>query len=74
MAYEVGRCLLREILDNKGMKQSDLAVRLNVTKQQINKYAQDKQRMSLEVAKNIAVILDCHIEDLYQWDVVGNNE
>ncbi|PIC80512.1 transcriptional regulator [Sporosarcina sp. P18a] len=74
MAYKVGRCLLREILESKGMNQHDLAIKLSVTKQQVNKYVTNKQGMSLEVAKNIAVILDCQIEDLYQWNEVSNNE
>lgn len=74
MAYKVGRCLLREILEIKGIEQKDLAIKLNVTKQQVNKYVTNKQGMSLEVAKNIAVILNCQIEDLYQWNEVGNNE
>jgi DNA-binding XRE family transcriptional regulator len=30
--------------------------------------------MSLQVAKNIAAILNCNIEDLYEWIEVGNNE
>lgn len=74
MAYKVGRCLLREILKSKGMEQTELAYKLNVTPQQINKYAKDVQGMSLEVAKNISVKLNCQIEDLYEWTEVGENE
>lgn len=74
MAYKVGRCLLRELLHRADMEQVDLAYRLNVTPQQINKYVNDIQRMSLGVAKNIATILKCHIDDLYEWNEVGNNE
>lgn len=74
MAYKVGRCLLREILDSKRMDQRELAYRLNVTPQQINKYVKNVQGMSLEVAKNISVILGCDINDLYEWNEVGHNE
>lgn len=74
MAYTVGRCLLRELLDDAGIEQVELAKKLNVTKQQINKYVSDSQGMSLEVAKNISVILHCQIEDLYEWNEVGKNE
>lgn len=57
------------------MEQSELAKKLNVTRQQINKYVQNKQTMSIEVARNIASILNCRIEDLYEWiEEVGNNE
>lgn len=71
MAYKVGRCLLQDCLQKSGMTQSELAKRLNVTRQQINKYAYNKQRMSLQVAKNISAILNCSIEDLYEWLEVG---
>lgn len=74
MAYKVGRCLLRDMLKEAKMEQTDLANRLNVTPPQINKYVNDKQGMSLQVAKNIAAIFNCHIDDLYEWIEVGNNE
>lgn len=74
MAYKVGRCLLRELLHRADMEQLQLAHKLNVTPQQINKYVNDKQGMSLEVAKNIASILNCQMDDLYEWTEVGQNE
>lgn len=67
MAYKVGRCLLRYKLHDKDMTQLELAEMLGITVQQINKYVLDKQKMSIEVAGNIAFILGCHIEDLYEW-------
>lgn len=74
MAYVVGRCLLREKLKDADMTQAELAIKLNVTEQQINKYVNNRQGMSLRVAKNIASVLNCTIEDLYEWIEVGNNE
>ena len=74
MAYQVGRCLLRQKLIDAGMEQTELASRLNVTKQQVNKYVMNRQIMALETAKNVAVILDCRIEQLYEWIEVGNTE
>lgn len=57
------------------MSQRDLAIKLGVTVQQINKYVTDRQRMSIEVAKNISAILNCQIEDLYEWiKEAGDNE
>ncbi len=67
MAYQIGKCLLSERLRHVGMTQSQLAERLGVTRQQVNKWATDKQGMSLETAKTIASILDIHIDDLYEW-------
>ncbi|MBB6452021.1 transcriptional regulator with XRE-family HTH domain [Salirhabdus euzebyi] len=74
MAYIVGRCLLRELLRNKDMTQVDLAARLGVTFQQVNKYANNRQLMSIKVAKNIAAILNCHIDDLYEWIEAGEKQ
>lgn len=74
MAYKVGRCLLHALLRKRDMTQTELAELLNVKVPQINKYALDKQKMSLQVAKNISSILDCKIEDLYEWIEVGDNE
>lgn len=56
------------------MSQMDLAIKLGITVQQINKYALNKQGMSLKVAKNIASILNCTIDDLYEWIEVGRDE
>jgi transcriptional regulator with XRE-family HTH domain len=67
LAYVVGRCLLRERLKETGMTQSELATKLGVKVQQVNKYITDRQKMSLQVAKNISVILHCDIDDLYEW-------
>lgn len=74
MAYKVGRCLLRELLNEAKMEQVELARKLNVAPPQINKYVQDVQGMSYEVAKNISSILKCNMEDLYEWEEVGENE
>lgn len=49
------------------MTQSELADRLGITGQQINKYVNNRQKMSIEVAYNVSVILKCNIEDLYEW-------
>lgn len=57
------------------MMQVDLARRLKVSKQQINKYATNEQKMSIQTAKNISFVLNCSIEELYEWiEVGGNNE
>ena len=74
MAYEFGRCRLRELLKDAGVDQVYLADRLNVKKQQVNKYVTNKQYMSLLTAKKIASILHCQIEDLYEWIEVSGNE
>lgn len=68
MAYQIGKCLLSEWLRHVGMTQSELAERLGVTRQQVNKWATNRQGMSIETAKNIATILGLEtLEDLFQW-------
>ena len=56
------------------MCQQELADRMNIKVQQINKYVLDKRIMTIPVAKNIASILDIKIEDLYEWFETGKNE
>jgi len=65
--YEVGKCLLSDKLLQAKMTQQELADRLGVTRQQINSYARDRRIMTVPIAKNIASILNCDIEDLYTW-------
>jgi DNA-binding XRE family transcriptional regulator len=68
MYYQIGRCLLSDRLRHVGMTQSQLAERLNVSRQQVNKWATDRQGMTLETAKNICIILDLErIDDLFEW-------
>ncbi|WP_420489608.1 helix-turn-helix transcriptional regulator [Neobacillus vireti] len=68
MYYQIGRCLLSDRLREVGMSQSQLAERLNVSRQQVNKWATDRQGMSLETAKNICKVLDLdRIDDLFEW-------
>ena len=74
MAYQVGRCLLRELLLRNDMSQVELAGLLNVTPQQIQHYVQNNRIMSLKVAKNISEILNCNMDELYDWDEVGTEK
>jgi DNA-binding XRE family transcriptional regulator len=68
MVYQIGRCLLSERLRQVGMTQSQLAERLKVTRQQVNKWSTDRQGMTLETAKNICIILELdRIDDLFEW-------
>lgn len=68
--YNVGKCLLSDLLQQKGVTQQQLANELNVTKQQINKYCLNEVIMSLPIAINIAAILKCNISNLYELHFV----
>ena len=72
--YDVGRCLLSDKLQQARMTQQELASRLDVTKQQVNNYVFGRRVMTLSIAKNVAAILGCEIDDLYEWDYVVNRK
>lgn len=66
--YDVGRCLLSDLLQKSYMTQADLSCKTGIARSQINAYINNKQTMTIPVAKTIAKALpDCQIEDLYEW-------
>jgi transcriptional regulator with XRE-family HTH domain len=67
MAVQVGRCLLQKLLRERGLTQQDIANRLQMPRQQVSDYANNRIVMSLRTAKAIAYVLGCHIDDLYEW-------
>ena len=67
MAKRVGRCLLTDLLDEANMTQQELADKLKVPKQQINKYTKNKTVMSYGTAREVAEILKVSMEELYEW-------
>lgn len=67
LSHGVGRCLLADLLRKAGMTQQELAIKLNIPKQQVNKYVHNKQQMSYKKAREIAYLLNCSMEDLYEW-------
>ncbi|MFJ5716593.1 transcriptional regulator [Neobacillus sp. NPDC093127] len=75
MAYRIGKCLLSERLDELEMTPAELARRLDVHRQQVDKWINGKQRMSMESAKNVASILGLdHGDELYEWVLVKNRK
>lgn len=69
--YDVGKCLLSDRLLQSRMTQTDLADKLGITRQQINTYVTNRNIMTLPIAKNIAFVLNCEIDDLYVWERVN---
>lgn len=72
--YNVGKCLLPDLLQQNKMTQQQLADKLSVTKQQINKYCRNDVIMTLPIAVNIAEFLNCDVKDLYDWKYVEVRE
>ena len=55
---------IKEVLEQKGIKQKWLAEKLDKSFNTINSYVQNRQQPRLEVLNEIAEILDVDIKDL----------
>lgn len=55
---------IKEVLEEKGIKQTWLADKLGKSYNMVNAYAQNRQQPRLEVFSEIAKILDVDIKDL----------
>ena len=55
---------IKEILEEKGIKQTWLAERLGKSYNMVNGYVQNRQQPRLEVLFEIAKILDVEVKDL----------
>ncbi|MFB9864088.1 helix-turn-helix domain-containing protein [Rufibacter immobilis] len=61
---------IKEVLSEKGIKQTWLAERIGKSYNMVNSYAQNRQQPRLEVLMDIAVALDIDIKEL----LVSNKE
>lgn len=55
---------IKEILEERGIKQVWLAEKLNKSFNMVNSYCQNRRQPSLEVLYQIAEILDVDVKDL----------
>ncbi len=55
---------IKEVLEEKGIKQKWLAVQLGKSYNMVNGYVQNRQQPRLEVLYEIARILDVEVKDL----------
>jgi transcriptional regulator with XRE-family HTH domain len=55
---------IKEVLDEKGIKQTWLAEKLGKSYNMVNGYVQNRQQPRLEVLNEIAEILDIDIKEL----------
>jgi transcriptional regulator with XRE-family HTH domain len=55
---------IKEVLDEKGIKQTWLAEKLGKSYNMVNSYVQNRQQPRLEVLYQIAEILDVEVKDL----------
>ena len=57
---------IKEVLDEKGIKQTWLADKLGKSYNMVNSYVQNRQQPRLEVLNEIAKILDVDVSELLQ--------
>ena len=55
---------IKEVLDEKGIKQTWLAEQLGKSYNMVNAYVQNRQQPRIEVLYDIAKILDVNVKDL----------
>ncbi|GKS15078.1 hypothetical protein YDYSY3_60780 [Paenibacillus chitinolyticus] len=67
MALRIGRSRLPILLDSKGMTQAQLAQRLNLSDSFVSKVVRGEKRLSLIKSREAAIILNCYMDDLYEW-------
>lgn len=67
--YTVGKCLLLDKLQKQGISQSELALKLGVSRQQVNALVHNRKIMSYQTAYNVALILKCDMSELYEFEV-----
>ena len=61
---------IKQVLDEKGIKQTWLAEKLGKSYNMVNGYVQNRQQPRLEILNEIAIILDIDVRDL----IVSNKE
>jgi transcriptional regulator with XRE-family HTH domain len=55
---------IKEVLDEKGIKQKWLAEKLKKSYNMVNSYVQNRRQPSLEILTEIAAILDVDVREL----------
>lgn len=61
---------IKEVLEEKGIKQIWLAEKINKSYNMVNAYVQNRQQPRLEVLMKIAIVLDVDVKDL----IISNKE
>jgi DNA-binding transcriptional regulator YdaS (Cro superfamily) len=64
-----GRCRLLDFLGE--MSPAELARRLGVNESTVSRWISGERKMSYEHAVEVARILNCHAEDLYEMEYVS---
>ena len=60
---------IKEVLEEKGIKQTWLAEKLGKSYNMVNGYVQNRQQPRLEILYEIAKILEVNVKDLFKEDL-----
>ncbi|MCY8191485.1 helix-turn-helix transcriptional regulator [Bacillus spizizenii] len=74
ITFEVGKCRIPELCKEIGMEHAQLAAKVGLNKTRISDYASLRNIPSIELAYNIAHVLGCRPEDLYEWVKVSGDK
>jgi plasmid maintenance system antidote protein VapI len=66
MKFELGRCLLNELLFDAGMNIEELAKILFIKPERITDFMDNKRIMPLKIAISIADTIGCNVSALYE--------
>ncbi len=61
------KCRLNEIIDEKGYKKKWIAAQLGVSADVLSRWINGRSMPSLEKAFALADILECKVDDLYEY-------
>ena len=67
MGNLVERCLLKDLLKERNLTQAEFARRMGVPRQTITKWLKLEDIMRADTAYRASLILNCSMEDLYEW-------
>ncbi len=62
------KCYINEWITKRGYKKGWIADRLGVSRESVSKWANNKSTPSLETAFKLAAILNCKVDDLWEYD------
>lgn len=73
ITFKVGKSRIPELCENLGLEHAQLAAKVGLTKSHISDYISLRNKPSIERAYNIAKVLGCAAEDLYEWIEVSDS-
>lgn len=67
MRYAIERCLLLDLLKDRGLTQAEFARRMEVPRQTVTKWIKLQNIMELETVYRASRVLNCSMDAFYKW-------